>query len=37
MNYLRGSPFYDQIEQKIIDMRRDYDAICSIYPNFMRF
>ncbi len=37
LEYLKGSPFLDQVEQKITDMKRDYEAICSVYPGFRKY
>lgn len=34
---MKGSPFLDQIEQKILDIKRDYDAIRNVYPEFIKY
>ena len=31
---LKGSPFLSQVKEKKADIRRDYDDICSIAPEF---
>jgi len=31
---LLGSPFLDQIEEKIVDIKSDYDLICKEVPEF---
>ena len=31
---LKGSPFLNQVKEKKADIRRDYDDICSIAPEF---
>ena len=31
---LKGSPFYDQISDKIKDIKKDYDLICDEVPEF---
>lgn len=35
--YLEGSPFLDQVEEKIIDIKSDYDLICREVPEFAQF
>lgn len=35
--WLHGSPFLDQIEEKIEDIKSDYDLICSEVPEFAEF
>lgn len=34
---LEGSPFLDQIEEKIVDIKADYDLICKEVPEFAQF
>ncbi len=34
---LEGSPFLDQIEEKIVDIKADYDLICREVPEFAQF
>ena len=34
---LEGSPFLDQIEEKIMDIKSDYDLICKEVPEFAQF
>lgn len=34
---MKGSPFLEQVEQKITDIKRDYESICSVYPGFTKF
>ena len=34
---LQGSPFLDQIEEKIVDIKSDYDLICKEVPEFAQF
>jgi len=33
-HWLKGSPFLDQIEEKIEDIKSDYDLICKEVPAF---
>jgi protein-histidine N-methyltransferase len=35
--WLQGSPFLDQIEEKIVDIKADYDLICKEVPAFAQF
>jgi len=35
--WLEGSPFANQIEEKIIDIKSDYDLICKEVPEFKQF
>ena len=35
--WLEGSPFLDQIEEKIQDIKIDYDLICKEVPDFAQF
>ena len=35
--WLKGSPFLDQIYEKIQDIKIDYDLICSLVPDFKQF
>lgn len=35
--WLKGSPFLDQVEEKIIDIKADYDLICKEVPEFSQF
>ena len=37
LKYLKGSPFLEQIETKISDIKSDYESICSVFPEFERF
>ncbi len=30
-----GSPFLDQIEEKLIDIKADYDLICKEVPEYV--
>ena len=32
-----GSPFRDQIEEKIVDIKADYDLICREVPEYSQF
>lgn len=32
--WLKGSPFLDQIYEKIQDIKIDYELICSLVPDF---
>lgn len=32
--WLRGSPFLDQVNEKIEDIKADYDLICKEVPEF---
>ena len=34
---LKGSPFLDQINEKIEDIKTDYDLICKEVPEFVQF
>jgi len=34
---LVGSPFLDQIEEKLIDIKADYDLICKEVPEYVQF
>lgn len=34
---MKGSPFLDQIEEKILDIKSDYDLICKEAPPFTQF
>lgn len=34
---LKGSPFFDQISDKIKDIKKDYDLICEEVPEFQQF
>jgi len=31
---LHGSPFLNQINEKIEDIKTDYDLICSVVPDY---
>mmetsp|Transcript_13974 Transcript_13974/g.20442 ORF Transcript_13974/g.20442 Transcript_13974/m.20442 type:complete len:576 (+) Transcript_13974:330-2057(+) len=35
--WLAGSPFLDQIEEKIQDIQEDYETICNAVPEFAEF
>jgi histone-lysine N-methyltransferase SETD3 len=35
--WLEGSPFLDQIHEKIEDIKSDYDLICKEVPDFKQF
>lgn len=35
--WLKGSPFLDQVEEKISDMDQDYTSICDAVPEFKQF
>lgn len=35
--YLKGSPFLDQVHEKIEDIKTDYDFICREVPEFSQF
>ena len=35
--HLEGSPFLDQIEEKIADIKSDYDLICKEVPEYAQF
>ena len=35
--WLRGSPFLDQVEEKIIDVKTDFDLICDKVPEYSQF
>jgi histone-lysine N-methyltransferase SETD3 len=35
--WLQGSPFLDQIEEKLVDIKADYDTICKEVPEFAQF
>ena len=35
--YLKGSPFLDQVEEKIEDIKKDYDSICEAVPEYKQF
>lgn len=35
--WLKGSPFLDQVEEKIEDIKSDYDLICSKVPEYEQF
>ena len=37
MKELEGSPFLDQIKQKTMDIRSDYDSIIKAIPEFNKF
>lgn len=37
MEYLKGSPFLDQILEKIEDIKTDYDLLCREVPDFSNF
>ncbi len=37
LDYLRGSPFLDQIIEKKEDMKNDYNKLCEYLPNFNQF
>ena len=37
LEYLKGSPFYDQILEKKEDMKNDYNKICEYLPDFNQF
>jgi len=32
--WLKGSPFLDQVNEKIEDIKADYDLICKEVPEF---
>jgi len=34
---LHGSPFLNQINEKIEDIKVDYDLICSVVPDYKQF
>lgn len=35
--YLKGSPFLDQVLEKIEDVKADYDLICATVPEYSQF
>lgn len=35
--WLKGSPFLDQVEEKIDDIKADYDLICDKVPEYSQF
>ena len=35
--WLQGSPFLDQVEEKIEDIKQDYKMICDYGPEYARF
>ena len=35
--WLEGSPFLDQVEEKIEDIEKDYKLICSEVPEYSQF
>lgn len=35
--WLKGSPFLDQVEEKIEDIKADYDLICEKVPEYSQF
>lgn len=35
--WLKGSPFLDQIHEKIEDIKADYDLICKEVPEYVQF
>jgi histone-lysine N-methyltransferase SETD3 len=35
--WLKGSPFLDQIHEKIEDIKSDYDLICKEVPEYVQF
>ena len=37
LEYLKGSPFLNQVLDKKIDMKMDYDKICYYIPSFNQF
>ena len=37
LEYLKGSPFLEQIMEKKEDMKNDYNKICEYLPNFTQF
>ena len=37
LDYLKGSPFLDQIIEKKEDMKNDYNKLCEYLPNFNQF
>ena len=37
LEYLKGSPFLDQIIEKKEDMKKDYNKLCEYLPNFSHF
>ena len=37
LEYLKGSPFLDQILEKKEDMKNDYNKLCEYLPNFNQF
>ena len=37
LNYLKGSPFLNQIYDKKIDMKKDYEKLCKYIPSFTQF
>jgi len=37
MKLLEGSPFADQVRDKKSDLRKDYDAICQVAPEFAEY
>ncbi|KAL4487539.1 hypothetical protein ABPG72_007059 [Tetrahymena utriculariae] len=34
LSWLKGSPFQNQVREKKADVKRDYDDICSVAPEF---
>ena len=37
LEYLKGSPFLEQIKEKKEDMKNDYNKLCEHLPNFNQF
>ena len=37
LDYLKGSPFLNQIYDKKIDMKMDYEKLCKYIPSFSQF
>ena len=37
LDYLKGSPFLNQIYDKKIDMKKDYEKLCKYIPSFTQF
>jgi len=35
--WLQGSPFLDQVKEKKADIKKDYDAICKVAPEFSQY
>lgn len=37
LDWLKGSPFLEQVKEKKADMKKDYNAICKVAPEFSEF